>query len=146
MKASVKQIVDAYNALGNAKSSTLDDAEKAKILKARKVMRPFVTEYEAFEKDCQEMHKYEGLEKDAELYNSVLNKSRQGKGNEVTEEEAKAWARVIEYDQKINKSLYEEGIKEVELEFEKLSEGSDVKLMSANDWTPKQLDILEIMF
>ena len=146
MKASVKQIVDAYNALGNAKSSTLDDAEKAKILKARKVMRPFVTEYEAFEKDCQEMHKYEGLEIDAELYNSVLNKSRQGKGNEVTEEEAKAWARVIEYDQKINKSLNEEGIKEVELEFEKLSEGSDVKLMSANDWTPKQLDILEIMF
>ena len=146
MKASVKQIVDAYNALGNAKTTKLDDAEKVKILKARKVMRPFVTEYEAFEKDCQEMHKYEGLEIDAELYNSVLNKSRQGKGNEVTEEEAKAWARVIEYDQKINKSLNEEGIKEVELEFEKLSEGSDVKLMSANDWTPKQLDILEIMF
>ena len=146
MKASVKQIVDTYNALGNAKSSTLDDAEKGKILKARKAMRPFVTEYEAFKKDCQEMHKYEGLDKDVELYNSALNKYYQGKGNEVTEEEAKAHERVMEYDRKIAKPLHEGEIKEVELEFEKLSEGSDVKLMSANDWTPKQLDILEIMF
>lgn len=146
MKASVKQIVDAYKLLDNTKSGTLDDTEKGKILKARKVMRPFVTEYEAFEKDCNEMHKYEDLEKDVELYNSVLNKSRQGKGNEVTEEEANGWKRVKEYDQKVRKSLHEEEIKEVEIEFDKLSEGSDVKLMSANDWTPKQLDILEIMF
>lgn len=146
MKVSVKQIVDAYKLLDNTKSGTLDDPEKGKILKARKVMRPFVTEYEAFEKDCNEMHKYEDLEKDVELYNSVLNKSRQGKGNEVTEEEANGWKRVMEYDQKVRKSLHEEEIKEVEIEFDKLSEGSDVKLMSANDWTPKQLDILEIMF
>ena len=146
MKCTVKQIVEAYKLLDNTKSSTLDDTEKSKILKARKVMRPFVTEYEAFEKDCNEMHKYEDLEKDVELYNSVLNKSRQGKGNEVTEEEAKGWERVIEYDQKIRNSLHEEEIKEVEIEFDKLSEGSDVKLMSANDWTPKQLDNLEIMF
>ena len=146
MNASVKQIVDAYKLLDNTKSSTLDDTEKSKILKARKVMRPFVTEYEAFEKDCNEMHKYKGLEKDVELYNSVLNKSRQGKENEVTEEEVNGWKRVMEYDQKVRKSLHEEEIKEVEIEFDKLSEGSDVKLMSANDWTPKQLDILEIMF
>jgi hypothetical protein len=52
----------------------------------------------------------------------------------------------MEYDMKVRKALHDEQNKEVEIEIEKLSEGSDIKLMSANDWTPNQLDLIEMMF
>ena len=145
MKVSVKKIVEAYELLGNAKVSKLEDADKIKILKARKAMRPTANEYEAFEKDCQEAMKYEGFDADIEPYTVAHNKIRQGKGNEITEDEAKAYGRVMEYDMKVRKALYDEQNKEVEIEIEKLSEGSDIKLMSANDWTPNQLDLIDML-
>lgn len=145
MKAKVKNIVEAYNLLGVAKVSNLEDADKIKILKARKAMRPIVNEYEAFEKDCQEAMKYEGFDADIELYNVGYNKFRQGKANEITEDEEKAHGRVMEYEMKIRKALHDEQNKEVEIEIEKLSEGSDIKLMSANDWTPNQLDLIDML-
>lgn len=145
MKVTIKQVVECYKALGEAKVTNLEDADKIKILKARKAMRPTANEYEAFEKDCQEAMKYEGFNADIEPYTIAHNKIRQGKGNEITEDEAKAYGRVMEYDIKIRKALHDEQNKDVEIEIEKLSEGSDIKLMSANDWTPNQLDLIEIV-
>lgn len=142
----VKTIVEAYKLLGNAKTTNLEDADKIKILKARKAMRPTANEYEAFEKDCQEAMKYEGFDADIKPYTVAHNKIRQGKGNEITECEAKAYGRVMEYDMKVHKALCDELDKEIEIEIEKLSEGSDIKLMSANDWTPNQLDLIDVMF
>ena len=141
----VKSIVEAYKLLGEAKVSNLEDSDKIKILKARKAMRPTANEYEAFEKDCQEAMKYEGFDADIEPYTVAHNKIRQGKGNEITEDEAKAYGRIMEYEMKIRKALYDEQNKEVEIENEKLSEGSDIKLMSANDWTPNQLDLIDML-
>lgn len=142
----VKNIVEAYKLLGNAKVSNLEDADKIKILKARKAMRPTANEYEAFEKDCQEAMKYEGFNDDIEPYTIAHNKIRQGKVNEISESEANAYGRIMEYEMKIRKALHDEQNKEIEIEIEKLSEGSDIKLMSANDWTPNQLDLIDMMF
>lgn len=141
----IENIVEAYKLLGEAKVSNLEDADKIVILKARKVMRPIVNEYEAFEKDCQETMKYDGFNDDIEPYTVAHNKIRQGKVNEISESEANAYGRIMEYEMKIRKALYEERNKEIEIEIEKLSEGSDIKLMSANDWTPNQLDLIEML-
>lgn len=138
MKASVKQIVDAYNALGNAKTTKVDDAEKGKILKARKAMRPIAEEFDAFLKDCQEKFKPENWD---EL------QARVQKWDTLTKEEKNETNKAFDkYQKSIDGVVKEELEKEVELTFDKLSEGADVKIMSASDWTPNQLDALEIMF
>lgn len=144
MKATVKQIVAAYNALGDAKLTKLDDAEKSKVVKARKAMRPIADEYEAFLKDVQEKFKPENWD---EIQEKIQQWQKEGEKTTLTEEERIELNKaIIGYQNGVDKAVKEELEKEVELNFDKLSEDSDVKIMSASDWTPKQLDAIDIMF
>lgn len=139
----VKSIVEAYKLLGNAKTTNLDDADKAKILKARKAMRPIADEFEAFLKDAQEMFKPEGWE---ETQNKLAQWQQEGEKTTLSEDERKSINKaLIGYQSAIDKAVKAELDKEVEIEIEKLSEGSDIKLMSANDWTPNQLDLIDML-
>lgn len=144
MKAKIKQIVSAYNALGNAKLTKLDDAEKGKVLKARKAMRPIADDFSAFLKDCEEKFKPENWD---ELQGKLQQWQQEGdKDTTLTIEERKSINKaLVDYQRSINKVTNEELEKEVELELEKLSEGADIKIMSASDWTPNQLDEIEIL-
>ena len=140
----VKNIVEAYKLLGNAKVSNLEDEDKSKILKARKVMRPIADEFEAFLKDAQEMFKPEGWE---ETQKKLAQWQQEGEKTTLSEEERIAINKaLIGYQSAIDKAVKTELDKEVEIEIEKLSEGSDIKLMTANDWIPNQLDLIEMMF
>lgn len=140
----VKTIIEAYKLLGNAKVSNLDDADKSKILKARKAMRPIADEFEAFLKDAQELFKPEDWE---EVQGKISQWQQEGEKTTLSEEERIAINKaLIGYQSSIDKAVKAELEKEIEIEIEKLSEGSDIKLMSANDWTPNQLDLIEMMF
>lgn len=140
----VKNIVEAYKLLGNAKTTNLDDADKGKILKARKAMRPIADEFEAFLKDAQEMFKPEDWE---EVQGKISQWQQEGEKTTLSEEERIAINKaLIGYQSAIDKAVKAELEKEIEIEFEKLSEGSDIKLMTANDWTPNQLDLIDMMF
>jgi hypothetical protein len=140
----VKSIVEAYKLLGNAKTTNLDDADKGKILKTRKAMRPIADEFDAFLKDAQEMFKPEGWE---ETQKKLAQWQQEGEKTTLSEEERIAINKaLIAYQSAIDKAVKAELDKEVEIGIEKLSEGSDIKLMSANDWTPNQLDLIEMMF
>lgn len=139
----VKSIVEAYKLLGNAKTTNLDDADKGKILKARKTMRPIADEFESFLKDAQEMLKPEGWE---ETQKKLAQWQQEGEKTTLSEEERIAINKaLIGYQSAVDKAVKAELDKEIEIEIEKLSEGSDIKLMSANDWTPNQLDIIDIL-
>ena len=139
----VKNIVEAYKLLGNAKTTNLDDADKSKILKARKSMRPIADEFEAFLKDAQEMFKPEGWE---ETQKKLAQWQQEGEKTTLSEEERIAINKaLIGYQSAIDKAVKAELDKEVEIEIEKLSEGADIKLMSANDWTPNQLDLIDML-
>lgn len=139
----VKNVVEAYKLLGNAKTTNLDDADKSKILKTRKSMRPIADEFEAFLKDAQEMFKPEGWE---ETQKKLAQWQQEGEKTTLTEEERIAINKaLIGYQSAIDKAVKTELDKDVEIEIEKLSEGSDIKLMSANDWTPNQLDLIEML-
>ena len=139
----VKTIVEAYKLLGNAKSNNLDDADKGKILKARKSMRPIADEFEAFLKDAQEMFKPEGWE---ETLKKLAQWQQEGEKTTLTEEERIAINKaLIGYQSAIDKAVKTELDKDVEIEIEKLSAGSDIKLISANDWTPNQLDLIDVL-
>lgn len=141
--AKVKQIVEAYKLLGNTKTTSLEDADKGKILKARKSMRPIADEFEAFLKDAQEMFKPEGWE---ETQKKLAQWQQEGENTTLSEEERIAINKtLIGYQSAIDKAVKAELDKEVEIEIEKLSDGADVKLMSANDWTPNQLDMIDML-
>ena len=143
MKVKVKQIVAAYNALGDAKLSKLDDSHKGKVLKARKVMRPIVDDFNAFLKDCQEKCKPDNWD---EYQGKLQQWQEEGEKTTLSVEERKAVSKVlVEYQRSVDKVTNEELDKEIELELEKLSEGADIKIMSASDWTPNQLDEIGIV-
>ena len=139
----VKNIVEAYKLLGNAKTTNLEDSDKAKILKARKAMRPIADEFEAFLKDAQEMFKPEGWE---ETQKKLAQWQQEGEKTTLSEEERAVINKaLIGYQSAIDKAVKAEFDKEIEIKIEKLSEGSDIKLMSANDWTPNQLDLIDVI-
>lgn len=143
MKVSVKKIVDAYKLLGEAKVTKLEDADKIKVLKARKAMRVIADDFDAFLKDAQDKFKPEDW---SYVQKKVAQWQEEGEKTTLSEDERKSINKVlIAYQTSIDKAVKAELEKEIEIEIEKLSEGSDIKLMSANDWTPNQLDLIDML-
>lgn len=142
----LRELISAYNRLGGATMTKLDDKDVVKALKARKAMRPHAEEYEAFLKDCQEKFKPEGFEEDNKVRLSVINKIKEDKDYKPTESEIESCNNVASYFNKVNKALEGELEKVIEINIEKLSEGSDVKLMQENKWKPYELEELDMLF
>ena len=133
----LKEIVNAYKALGEAKVSSLEESEILKIVKARKAMRSIVEDFEAFLKDVQEKFKPENLE---EL------QIKAQKWSELSDEEKMEINKTFrQYEQAINTALLEEQEKEFELNIDKLSEESVSKLLKDNEWSINKLDEISIM-
>lgn len=145
MKTKIKQIVSAQKRLDKATVTKLEEADAIKLLKSRKAMRPYVTEYEEFEKDCREKLKVEGLEDADKKRLEVFNKLKDNKSYQPTQEEVDAINKVADYFNKVNKALSEELEREVEITFEKLSDNADVKLMQENGWSYAELDEIEVI-
>ena len=133
----LKEIVNAYKALGEAKVNSLEESEILKIVKARKAMRSIVEDFEAFLKDVQEKFKPENLE---EL------QIKAQKWSELSDEEKMEINKIFrQYEQAINTALLEEQEKEFELNIDKLSEESVSKLLKDNEWSINKLDEISIM-
>lgn len=144
MKASVKNIVSAYNVLGDAKVTKLEESEVIKVVKARKVMRPIADEHDAFLKDCQEKFKPEGWD---EIQYKLQKWQQEGENTTLTEaERIELNKAVIGYQKKIDLALKDELKREVELSIEQLKEESATKLLVENGWALKKLDEIEVMF
>lgn len=140
MKATIKKIVDAYKALGEAKVTKLEESEVIKVIKARKAMRPIAEEYDEFFKDCQEKFKPENWD---ELQQKIQQWQQEGEETTLTEEERVAINKAaIEYQSKIANAIKHVENKEVEITLEKLSEDSIIKLVKYNDWPIGKLDEL----
>ena len=108
------EIVNVYNVLGEAKTSTLKVEEVLNILRVRKVMRHHVEEWNAFYRDVQE-------------------KIQQWE--DMSEEQRK----------EVNKSIEAELAKDIEVEFEKLSEEGIAALIQENGFKVREIDLLGIM-
>lgn len=133
----LKEIVDAYKALGEAKVHNLEESEILKIVKARKVMRQYAEEYDTFLKDCQEKFKPENFD---EIQSKIQ------KWDELTNEEKVSINKVlIAYQQSINNAVVEELEKIIDITFDKLNEDTISKLLKNNEWPINKLDELQIM-
>ena len=140
----LKQILAAYSRIENATATKLKEDDVIKLLKARKAMRPYVNEYKDFLKDAQDKFKPENW---AEIERKIEQWRQEGDRTTLTEEERIEINKVgSEYDKKVQSAVKDELEKEIEIEFEKLSENADTKLMIENRWTPAQLEEIEILF
>ncbi|WP_299230274.1 hypothetical protein [uncultured Bacteroides sp.] len=139
------EVLNAYNVLGEAKVSNLEDSEVLKIVKARKAMRPLVEEYEAFSKDVHDKFRYDGIEADDKVRMEVITKLNVDNSYKVTEEENEAIKRILDYIQKVENAKTEELGKEVNILIEKLDDTSLTKMIKDNGWELKKLDELGVM-
>ena len=139
----LKEIVVAYKTLGETKVSKLEEADVIKILKARKEMRKYVEDYEAFLKDVQETFKPENWD---EIQTKIQKWQQEGENTTLTEAERIEINKIlIEYQKKVDAAVREELEKEIEISIEKLSNDASTKLLVENNWEIKKLDDLDIL-
>lgn len=139
----LKEIVAAYKTLGEAKVSKLEESEVIKVVKARKEMRKYADDYEAFLKDVQEKFKPEDWD---DIQTKVQKWQQEGENTTLTEAERIEINKVlIEYQKKVETAVREELEKEIDITVEKLNEGSSTKLLVENGWEIKKLDDLDIL-
>lgn len=139
----LSQIVSAYKTLGDTKVSKLEETEIIKIVKARKEMRKYVEEYEAFLKDCQDKFKPEN-------WNIILEKvqkwQQEGDNTTLTESERiEINKALVTYQKRIDTTIKEELEKEINITIDKLKEDSLTKLLIENNWEISKLDEIEIL-
>lgn len=143
MEVTVKQVVDCYKALGEAKVTKLEESEVIKVVKARKAMRQIADDYESFLKDCQEKFKPENWD---EIQNKIQQWQKEGEKTTLTEaERIEINKAIIDYQSKINTAINEELNRKIEINIEKLKDDSDTKLLVENSWELKKLDEIEII-
>lgn len=133
----VKEIVDCYKTLGEAKVTKLSEADVVKIVKARKTLRPHAEDFEAFLKDCQEKFKptdFDKVQEKAQKWDSLTN-----------EEKIEVNKVLIDYQKKLNDAILDEQEKEIEVTLEKLEDGAGSKLIQENSWEVKKLEDIDVM-
>ena len=136
MKTTVDKIVKAYAKLGDVKVTTLEDKEVRKVIRMRKAMRPVSEEFNAFLEDVKTKFKPEGFEE-------TVRKAQEG-WDKMTDAEKKAANELVTgYNRKVEVAVKEESEKEVEIEFEPLSEDSLTKLMKENSLTVAEMEMLD---
>lgn len=137
MKTTVKKITDAYTVLGKVKVTTLEDKEVMKVIKMRKAMRQTAEDYNAFLQDAQEKFKPEN-------FDETIRKA-EAEWKTMTEQQRKeANQMVAEYNKKVADAVKPEAEKEVEIEFEPLSDDSLSKLMKENSLTVVEAEIIAL--
>lgn len=143
MKAKIKQVIEAYKVLGEAKVTKLEESEVIKVVKVRKAMRPIAEEFEAFLKDCQDKFKPENWDA---IQTDLQQWQKEGEKTTLSEERRiEINKAIIGYQGSIDKAMKDEINKEVELNIETLKEDSATKMLVENGWEVNTLDKIEVM-
>ena len=143
MTLKTDKVLKAYNIISQAKYTKLDDADKIKVWKIARALKPVATKYDEDTKDAAEKLKPEGfdesLRKAQEYERIAKDKDANASGLEMgAAEYGKFIGELQKYNRLVNDAVREFADKEVELTFDALSEEAFTKLMNSNDWTMAQ--------
>jgi hypothetical protein len=138
-----EKVLSAYRVLSTAKYSKMSDEDKIKVWKIARILKPVADKFEDDSKDASEKMKPEGFDENlrkAQEYERVTKDANADASK--LEMGAAEYSEFIKELQKYNKivgdAIKEFADKEVELEFEKLTEDAFGKLMASNEWTMEQ--------
>lgn len=147
MKKIVKrnEVLGVYNLLNAAKLGAIEENdEKFKIILILRELKTVANGFEDFRKDAVDKLKPEGYDDKILVWNECSEKLQLGVKPEKlpmsAEEFVDTTYKIIKpFNTALNDLIEKEGEKEVELEFEPISEESVMKLGVANDWTMGQV-------
>ena len=142
---STEKVLNAYRVLSTAKYTKLSDEDKIKVWKIARQMKPVAEKFEDDTKDASDKMKpsedfddklakaqeYELKIKDPNLDPQSLPMGAAEYGKFLKEFQ--------EYNKLISKAIKDFADKEIELEFECLSDDAFGKLMASNEWTLDQV-------
>lgn len=145
MKKSIKtsEILAAYNVLNTAKYGSMEDADKIKVWKITRALKPIATKFDEDSKDAAEKMKpkYEGgfdetLQKAQEYERMIHDTKVDAKKLPMGAAEYDAFIKEFKaYNDLVTKAVEEFAKKEVTINIEPISEDAFGKLMDSNDWT-----------
>ena len=141
------EILEAYKVLQNAKYQKLSDDGKVKVWKITRLMKPVATQFKEDLQDAQQKLMPDGdfIQRLGKAMQYEQDKKNE-KTSAITDEEYQAIVKEVnEYNQLVNKAMQEYSEKDVELEFEALSEEDFGKLMASNDWTMAEVGKIEFL-
>lgn len=127
VKRTTDQIVASYRLINNAKLTKMEDAEKFALIKAARKLKKTATDFEDALKDTQERLKPEG-------FDAIAGKMQARQ--DLTPEES---AKVGKYNTDVTACLKDELDREVELEFEPLSEDALERFIASNDFSVAEI-------
>lgn len=139
-----ENVLAAYRVLGGAKYAKLSDEDKIKVFKICIALKPIATKYDEDSKDAAENLKpfddYDEKLAEAQEYDRVSrDKNADTSQLKMGAAEFNEFIKTMNhYQDLIDKALKDEMEKEVEVEFEPISEDALLKLMNSNDWTVAQ--------
>lgn len=143
-KIMTAKVLDAYRIISTAKYAKLDDEDKIRVWKIARALKPVATQFEEDSKDAAEKLKptedFSDRLQNAQEFEMAQKKpdfdaSKLKMGAAEYHEFIKEFK---EYDKLVAKAVKEFADKEVELDFDGISEDVFGKLMSSNDWTMEQ--------
>lgn len=123
IKKKTDNVVAAFRLINTAKISKMEDTEKFDFIKTVKHLKKVGTDFDDFLKDAQERLKPENFDKIAAKYQSK---------EELTADEM---ATLNKYNKDVADCVQGELDKEVELDFEPLSEEALGRFIASNDFT-----------
>lgn len=157
VKISTEKCLAVYNILGNCKYGKLEDADKIRLWRIVRQLRPIGEQYSEDCKDAGEKMRsdeFKSLEaKMAELERKEMREfgdistpqreqefimSLMSKNNEYSEYRRK----LVEVSALIRKAVEDLAKQEVTINVEALGDDAFAKLMSSNEWTMKQVDLV----
>ena len=138
------KVLDAYRIISTAKYAKLDDEDKIRVWKIARALKPIATKFEEDSKDAAEKLKptedfSDRLQNAQEFEMAQKNPDADATKLKMGAAEYHEFIKEFkEYDKLVAKAVKEFADKEVELDFDGISEDVFGQLMSSNDWTMEQ--------
>lgn len=143
-----EKVLAAYRTLSTAKYSKMEDADKIKVWKIARKMKPVATKFEEDSQDAAEKMKpsedFDEKLRKAQEYERITRQPDfdAQKLPMCVAEYNEFLDKFNAYNRLVNDAVKDFADKEVELEIEPLTDDSFGKLMASNEWTMEQAVVL----
>lgn len=147
-KEKTSVILGVYNVISKAKYGKMDDADKIKLWKIARTLKPIATQFDEDSKSAAEKLQptddfQERLQK-AQEFERMRNTNEDMSNSPMgAAEYNKFIGEFQKYNKLVNDAIKEYAEKEVDVEFDALSEEAFGKLMASNEWDLSQVMALE---
>lgn len=130
------EVLAIYEIVKSAKLTKMDDADKFKVIKALKEMKPVAVDFDEFKKEALE--KLKGEEHD-DMVSKAQKWQNEGENTALTAEERINLNRYFQsYNTSVMECVREEAEKDIELNVGKLTDEAFEKMVASNDWSAEQ--------